>query len=582
MQSAASAQATPSGPHAVPSVLPSDEGRAMPSLDAPSLVTAPPGAKDSPLARPAASENAKPFAPHPAAFPDVTLRLKEMLLEQVAERKATFLKDPAGYAVPMAIADSAPKRPSPNGSAGFSGFGSESAKDTNTMDGNAKWDSFTPEARASRHMAMQTYLARGMEGFTPRVLTAREAKAARLSLADPATDGAAKLEALMTMKESYGAHGDKALEELELAPAVMAAVNLADTAPGFASFAAEIMAEALFCPNPELRKLPREDRLARLYTLAGSNPQARNLIEAMMPPQPGMADVKTMEFRNDRDGTRGPAFKTMEHRMPRGRILSPEGLERLLPGFGGSQSRIRKDGLQELSAPMENDTPPDNGGARQVTEAAVGPEAQQPWEPHGLERAALENLDVKPTPLSPSSNIIEMTIEKQKDEFRQKRIKLYHDDAPKPITDQPVWESGQSRQEWSGKEQPEQKRYYVIGKRPLDIPYGNEFYGVNFGEYKDMEHTQFFANDGSNRGLFEDGFRAEEDKFRHQYAYVDDKRYNAELIDAAMKQAEKEMKKIREEDMYDITDNNCQHYIEKVVNIAEHLSKESGISLFLD
>ncbi|MDL2210064.1 hypothetical protein LJC26_04590 [Desulfovibrio sp. OttesenSCG-928-O18] len=175
-------------------------------------------------------------------------------------------------------------------------------------------------------------------------------------------------------------------------------------------------------------------------------------------------------------------------------------------------------------------------------------------------------------------------MQKEQEKIRERHRSRYRGEAPKPIVDQPVWETGQGRKEWSGKDTPDPKRYYVIGKRPLAMPGGRGLYGSNFGTNKNAEHVQFIANDGSNRGLFPNGFQAEESKFIHQYAYGDDKRYNAELIDQAMKEVEKEMReKVGEKkDIYDVTDNNCQHYMNSVLGRAESLAKKTGTPFLMD
>ena len=201
----------------------------------------------------------QPKAPAPGMIPEqpgrspdetagVAARVKALVLEELNERKSRFLKDPAGYASAMLEAD---------------GDGQSDAANA-------------PQARASRHMAMQSYLARGMEGFTPRALTARDANAAHTALADPKTGGAAKLKTLLQLKESYGNLGEAAIAELELAPQIRAAVDLAVNNPRQEAFAGELLGAAL-APQSDAEVMAK-----RLAALAGTNEPANAALAVLL------------------------------------------------------------------------------------------------------------------------------------------------------------------------------------------------------------------------------------------------------------------------------------------------------------
>lgn len=99
-----------------------------------------------------------------------------------------------------------------------------------------------------------------------------------------------------------------------------------------------------------------------------------------------------------------------------------------------------------------------------------------------------------------------------------------------------------------------------------------------------MEHRQFIATDGSNRGLFSSGFANDTTKQVHMYEYYDNKRYNADIMDKAMRDVEKEMLREygSEKKTYGIHYNNCQHYVDRVIKRAEEIARETNMPLVVN
>ena len=204
-------------------------------------------------------------------------RLAPVLRSNLVKEREQALKDPAAYAADLLR--------QLDGQAG-----------DNAHDATAR--RFTKELAAERSMAMQKTLFASVPGFTPRVLTARDANAAHTALADPKTGGAAKLKTLLQLKESYGNLGEAAIAELELAPAVMAAADLAAKAPERETFAAGLLEAALGSEA--------ENAVRRLYAQAGNSPEAREALAALMAPQPPLDDTNAYQVAGPA-GRAGPA-----------------------------------------------------------------------------------------------------------------------------------------------------------------------------------------------------------------------------------------------------------------------------------
>lgn len=111
--------------------------------------------------------------------------------------------------------------------------------------------------------------------------------------------------------------------------------------------------------------------------------------------------------------------------------------------------------------------------------------------------------------------------------------------------------------------------------------YGNR---VPATEATQFEHQQFIANDGSNRGLFSEGFREDTSNRKHEYEYHDSKKYDANIIDQAMREVEAEMLKTGtpQEEVYRLSTNNCQHYVDKVLARARKIARETNRPLYVN
>ncbi|MDL2210506.1 hypothetical protein LJC26_06855, partial [Desulfovibrio sp. OttesenSCG-928-O18] len=166
---------------------------------------------------------------------------------------------------------------------------------------------------------------------------------------------------------------------------------------------------------------------------------------------------------------------------------------------------------------------------------------------------------------------------------RDKRRAMYAGEAPKPVTGEPVWEIGQGEPDWSGRKKPQEKRYYVVGKRPLDAPVMKGLYGETVNDTP-VEHWQFIADDGSNKGLFPQGFKSDDTSLIHAYGYQDTQKYDAAIMDQAMDEVEKEMIKHSggEKEVYAFLKNNCQNYVNTVLDRAREIAKNKEVSLITD
>ena len=144
---------------------------------------------------------------------------------------------------------------------------------------------------------------------------------------------------------------------------------------------------------------------------------------------------------------------------------------------------------------------------------------------------------------------------------------------------------------------PPERTYYVIGKRPLDSYFDRTAQAVTgLG----IEHRQFIADDGSNRGLFPEGFQEDSTDNMKKYTYYDTHKYKAEFIDEAIRQYESErgpaaanavMERIPSspdegnlelESTYNFGAHNCLIYVRDVIKLAEKLAKQKGESLYYE
>ncbi len=150
---------------------------------------------------------------------------------------------------------------------------------------------------------------------------------------------------------------------------------------------------------------------------------------------------------------------------------------------------------------------------------------------------------------------------------------------------QKYWPVRELRNPPEGQKKPE-RRYYVIGERILEGALAQ-------GDKK--HHAQFIANDGANIGHFPDGFHEDDRKNLHRYLYRDEKRYDADRLEQAMRIYAERIQDYRQEFKdavkpepsqyytdnmphvltdYSLPFNNCQDYINDVLKIYYSLEKD--------
>lgn len=125
--------------------------------------------------------------------------------------------------------------------------------------------------------------------------------------------------------------------------------------------------------------------------------------------------------------------------------------------------------------------------------------------------------------------------------------------------------------------------YCSIGARPINL--GISVPVLDLGKNRHTEHQQIVCSDGENFGLSRFGDKnnvlIEEKKELHAYIMSPIK-YRKDIIVEARKLVDEEWEKIGKGDRYSYTNNNCQHYIEKILNKAIIIAKERRIKLVLD
>lgn len=133
------------------------------------------------------------------------------------------------------------------------------------------------------------------------------------------------------------------------------------------------------------------------------------------------------------------------------------------------------------------------------------------------------------------------------------------------------------------------------------------------GLYNEMksdtfEHRHFIANDGENRGFFQDGPHSDSSEGMGKYEYMDDKKYDAAIIEEAIEKVEKRRAEAQEaakerynkslelaekfpeyeggrllpretfeesvDNDYSLIGLNCQSYVNLVIKEAENIAKE--------
>lgn len=146
-------------------------------------------------------------------------------------------------------------------------------------------------------------------------------------------------------------------------------------------------------------------------------------------------------------------------------------------------------------------------------------------------------------------------------------------------------------------EESEIPRYYQVGRRPLDMPGGDAVYGD-----AGLEHWQFVSPDGGNFGYTTGNRIFSEDPTTHHYDFSTKihgaTKYNADFIDAAREQLEKEWKekinavdkmapfsgfpeKVAPLPAYRVYGHHCKDFINEVVKRAEKIAKKKGAPLII-
>lgn len=148
--------------------------------------------------------------------------------------------------------------------------------------------------------------------------------------------------------------------------------------------------------------------------------------------------------------------------------------------------------------------------------------------------------------------------------------------------------------------------YYMAGRRPLDFPFGvgHLLYNSRISEPDDNdnfrgEHQHFIGSNGKNFG-FNDGGEFEEQGRENEYAYdipgIGTAKYKSKYMDMARIMVGEQMQdysnRIRElmdsfsieNDEYSVNTysmffNNCQDYVDRVIETARELARRNGDTL---
>ena len=442
-------------------------------------------------------------------------------------------------------------------------------------------------------------------------LTADDVNHAKMFLFDDKAKNVDKIQRFKQIHEEYGSPDGNVLDELEFPPMIRNTVDLAIQKPGQMAFAAELLGAAL---NPDMN----DDTLKRrLGILAGTNPEARNLLEmfrklADQAGDPYQYLSAAREAQEDgmeaQQGGRetglaansGPRSGAREASLPAARLLEEEvnveevqdtvdalmaehepldDIEAVQVAFGPQMSTIMNASPSASGRNFEQEKKEKEEFQRQRDENNTPPPKTDSW----TRASALKGLvpGMKETEPPKGEHPVARANREKADLIRNEQKDFYQGKRPQnQIPGDRVWEAGQ--QHWPGKK-PEGDEYCVIVKRPLDGTGSSIVYGASAGENRDLEHQQIVFSDGSNVGLFKDGARSDDVALTHQYEYVDTQKYHGGLMKQAAEEVQKEIavRQQRGEDVYRLTKENCQHFIEKVINRAEIIGKEKGISLII-
>ena len=149
-----------------------------------------------------------------------------------------------------------------------------------------------------------------------------------------------------------------------------------------------------------------------------------------------------------------------------------------------------------------------------------------------------------------------------------------------------------------------ERRYYVIGKRPLDTwESSTRKSNVHTDPVRSgtWEHRQLIADNGNNSGYFPEGVREDSAGNMKLYRYYDTHKYKAGFIDeairwyeaardAAMRHSVQEYSLYLHggeevppvDSRYRLPFNNCQDYVKDIIEMAEDLAAEKGESLYYE
>ena len=149
---------------------------------------------------------------------------------------------------------------------------------------------------------------------------------------------------------------------------------------------------------------------------------------------------------------------------------------------------------------------------------------------------------------------------------------------------------------------PHTQASYQVARRPLENAKG--FYGFSLGPHLRGEHQQFIGSDGRNFGFLGPvGVGADPGHIREYTFDIPDygrTKYDAECIDPAREEADRDWAKVREtaeemarlnpdfpQDMddswrYNLIADNCQDYVADVLKRAEAIARKKGVPLIVE
>ena len=148
----------------------------------------------------------------------------------------------------------------------------------------------------------------------------------------------------------------------------------------------------------------------------------------------------------------------------------------------------------------------------------------------------------------------------------------------------------------------------MLNSQCAQIPYNEpgDWNNVGWDWNLRAEHQHFIGSNGSNFGFGPDGVFSELQKKSEEYSFdipgIGEKKLRADLIDEARAIIEKQKDEIQDalnkanyqshttwddaNDLprykYNLFTNNCQDYVDEVIEVAQKLARRKGISLYID